>query len=363
MLYRERVRDEEVGETETRDKEGRETAGIQSEDGTSDRAGIAQGLVNSYDKGQKDGKDSVSFQSASSGEDSEIAGTDANVSTRGMTAREDCETVEDSRFINQYQALYGRQSRSRMFGKLFPGDLGLRPGEGKLRDVSSKPQGDELKENRELDQRGVWEQQKGSGSGGKQRDGVAEHTKLSLATSGGGVEKQDREWKVRESEASRLFPVLTHTDSQGKAEMVDVGDKPSSLREARARGKIILGPTAFALVRDNGMKKGDVLTVAQLAGILAAKRTSDLIPLCHNIPISKVDVKCRLNKDDFSVEVEGVVRTRGVTGVEMEALTAVAIATLTVYDMCKAVTRDMVITDVRLVSKTGGVRGDYFAKG
>ncbi|XP_070181700.1 cyclic pyranopterin monophosphate synthase-like [Littorina saxatilis] len=155
---------------------------------------------------------------------------------------------------------------------------------------------------------------------------------------------------------------LTHTDDSGRAEMVDVGEKSVTTREARAQAKIWLGAAAFTLVQQNKMKKGDVLTVAQLAGIMAAKKTSDLIPLCHNILLTKVDVKCSLNEEDLSVVIEAMVRTRGVTGVEMEALTAVSVAALTVYDMCKAVTREMVISDVKLVMKTGGARGDYFAK-
>lgn len=177
-----------------------------------------------------------------------------------------------------------------------------------------------------------------------------------------GKEWEEEQRNLKGSRLEKLSSKLTHTDSTGKAEMVDVGNKPVTDREAHARGKILLGPVAFALVRDNKMKKGDVLTVAQLAGILAAKKTSELIPLCHNIAITKADVKCRLNEADFSVEVEGVVRTKGVTGVEMEALTAVAVATLTVYDMCKAVTREMVIGDIQLLKKTGGARGDYRKK-
>ena len=154
---------------------------------------------------------------------------------------------------------------------------------------------------------------------------------------------------------------LTHTDNSGHAEMVDVGKKSITTREARARGSIWLGPDAFALVLENKIRKGDVLTVAQLAGIMAAKKTADLIPLCHNSALAKVDVKCSLNEAELSVDLEAWVRTSGVTGVEMEALTAVSVAALTVYDMCKAVTRDMVISDIRLVMKTGGTRGDYLS--
>ena len=164
------------------------------------------------------------------------------------------------------------------------------------------------------------------------------------------------------SSGKRQSPTLTHTDSSGWAVMVDSGEKAVTAREARARGRIWLGPEAFHLVLENKIQKGDVLTIAQLAGIMAAKGTSSLIPLCHNIALTKVDVKCTLNQAELSVDLESRVRTSGTTGVEMEALTAVSVAALTVYDMCKAVTRSMVISDVRLVMKTGGVRGDYWAE-
>lgn len=149
---------------------------------------------------------------------------------------------------------------------------------------------------------------------------------------------------------------LSHTDSSGRAVMVDVGGKGTSLREARAEGVVLLGPEAARLVAENKMKKGDVLTVAQLAGIMAAKQTAQLIPLCHNINLTKVDVTCELDMERHAVVVRSLVRTVGQTGVEMEALTAVSVAALTVYDMCKAVTHDMVISDVKLMSKSGGKR-------
>lgn len=164
------------------------------------------------------------------------------------------------------------------------------------------------------------------------------------------------------SDGRRSPKKLTHTDDSGRAKMVDIGGKPVTAREARARGRIWLGPDAFALVRENKIRKGDVVTVAQLAGIMAAKRTADLIPLCHNIALSSVDVTCSLNEAEWSVDVEARVQAIGGTGVEMEAVTAVSVAALTVYDMCKAVTRDMVISDIRLMMKTGGVRGDYWAQ-
>ncbi|XP_064623442.1 molybdenum cofactor biosynthesis protein 1-like [Lineus longissimus] len=152
---------------------------------------------------------------------------------------------------------------------------------------------------------------------------------------------------------------LTHTDCNGRAVMVDVDHKPESSRVAVARATVYLGDEAFSLVKENKMKKGDVLTVAQLAGIMGAKQTSNLIPLCHNLPIKKVKVDLHLDEGRNAVVVESHVKTFGQTGVEMEALTAVSIAALTVYDMCKAVTHDIVISDVMLVSKTGGQRGDF----
>jgi len=143
---------------------------------------------------------------------------------------------------------------------------------------------------------------------------------------------------------------LTHIDERGKAFMVDVGEKPDMHREAVASGHIQLAQETLKLIRENAMKKGDVLTTAEIAGIQAAKRTSDLIPLCHNLLINKVAVQAGL--DSRGVKVEAVVRCTGKTGVEMEALTAVSIALLTVYDMCKAVDKTMKIGDIVLEMKT-----------
>ena len=154
-------------------------------------------------------------------------------------------------------------------------------------------------------------------------------------------------------------PEFTHFDEAGKARMVNVGDKPVTHRTARAGARVLVSRETFALIESGGMKKGDVLTVAQLAGIIGAKRTPDLIPLCHPVTISGVDLKLTLNGDDCAVDIESRVSCDGQTGVEMEALTAVTAAALTVYDMCKAVQKDMTITDIRLLSKTGGVHGDY----
>ena len=152
---------------------------------------------------------------------------------------------------------------------------------------------------------------------------------------------------------------LTHTDEHGGATMVQVGNKPETKRVAMATGRVLLGHKAFHLVRENRSKKGDVLTVAQIAGIMAAKNTGHMIPLCHNIGLTKVDVTLMLCSEDQSVLIACETHTRGQTGVEMEALVGVSVAALTVYDMCKAVTHDIVITDVRLERKTGGQSGRY----
>ncbi|XP_073839256.1 molybdenum cofactor synthesis 1 isoform X2 [Musca autumnalis] len=155
---------------------------------------------------------------------------------------------------------------------------------------------------------------------------------------------------------------LTHVDGTGKASMVDVSEKPNTTRTAVARASIYVGSEVAQLIHSNNLKKGDVLSVSQLAGIIAAKKTSDLIPLCHNITISSVKVNAVLDLDNQMVTLEANVRCNGQTGVEMEALTAVSVAALTVYDMCKAVTHDMIIKDIHLVSKSGGQRGDFKRK-
>ena len=152
---------------------------------------------------------------------------------------------------------------------------------------------------------------------------------------------------------------FTHFDESGRAKMVDVSEKEISCRTAVAAGRVLVSRQTFDLIRSGGMKKGDVLTVAQLAGIMGAKRTPDLIPMCHPIQIDGVKVWLELDENRLSVEIRASVTCTGRTGVEMEALTAVSAAALTVYDMCKAVQKDMVIADIRLVSKTGGSHGDY----
>ncbi|MBI9035788.1 MAG: cyclic pyranopterin monophosphate synthase MoaC [Bacteroidales bacterium] len=143
---------------------------------------------------------------------------------------------------------------------------------------------------------------------------------------------------------------LTHIDEKGKANMVDVGHKTPQLRTAIAVGHITLAPSTVQLIRENSMKKGDVLTIAEIAGIQGGKRTSELIPLCHPIQLTKLDVKATL--DDTGVKVESLSRCIGQTGVEMEALTAVNIALLTVYDMCKAVDKGMIMDEIKLIEKT-----------
>lgn len=155
---------------------------------------------------------------------------------------------------------------------------------------------------------------------------------------------------------------LTHFDAQGQAHMVDVGDKAHTARVARAAGSITMLPATFALVRDGNAKKGDVLGVARIAGIQASKRTSDLIPLCHPIALTKVSVDFSLDEANNRVDCEVTARTTGQTGVEMEALTAISVALLTIYDMCKAVDRGMRIDGIRLLEKAGGKSGHWTAE-
>ena len=152
---------------------------------------------------------------------------------------------------------------------------------------------------------------------------------------------------------------FTHFNEQGRAWMVDVGDKAPSARTALAAGRVLVNRETFAQIRSGGMKKGDVLTVAQIAGVMGAKHTPDWIPLCHPIPLTGINLELRLDEERCSVEILARVSCEGRTGVEMEALTAVTAAALTVYDMCKAVQKDMVIADIRLLEKSGGVHGDF----
>ncbi len=152
---------------------------------------------------------------------------------------------------------------------------------------------------------------------------------------------------------------FTHFDERGGARMVNVGDKSDTKRVAVAAGRVLVNRTTFDLIRTGGVKKGDVLTVARVAGILAAKRTPELIPMCHPVAITGVEMDLRLNEEDLAVDITAETSCVGPTGVEMEALCAVSAAALTVYDMCKAVQRDMVIDDIRLLRKSGGQSGDF----
>ena len=152
---------------------------------------------------------------------------------------------------------------------------------------------------------------------------------------------------------------LTHLDESGRARMVDVSAKIDSVRIATARGRVLMRPDTLRLIKSGGVKKGDVLAIAQVAGVMGAKRTPDLIPLCHPLAITGVDLSFDLDEAASAVEITASARIVGKTGVEMEALTAVATAALTVYDMCKAVDKDMVIDQIRLVHKIGGKSGEY----
>ncbi len=152
---------------------------------------------------------------------------------------------------------------------------------------------------------------------------------------------------------------FTHFNEQGRAKMVDVGEKDITSRSATAAARVLVSPETFEKIKTGGMKKGDVLTVAQIAGVMGAKRTPDLIPMCHPIQITGIDLDLSLDETRFSVEIYATVSCTGRTGVEMEALTAASTAALTVYDMCKAVQKDIVISDIRLIQKTGGVHGDF----
>jgi len=152
---------------------------------------------------------------------------------------------------------------------------------------------------------------------------------------------------------------LTHFDHKGQAHMVDVGEKAVSQRQAIAEGKILMRPETLALIQQGGHKKGDVLAIARVAGIMAAKKTADLIPLCHPLSLTAIDIELTPDAAANAVHCQATARTAGQTGVEMEALTAVQITLLTIYDMCKAVDRGMSITGVRLLAKSGGKSGNW----
>ncbi len=158
------------------------------------------------------------------------------------------------------------------------------------------------------------------------------------------------------------MPKFTHLDDKGKARMVDVSGKRTTRREAVARGRVLMQPETARAVESQTIAKGDVLAVAKIAGVMAAKRTSELIPLCHPLEITAVDVSFRTDARRGEIEIEASVRTLGRTGVEMEALTAVSAAALTIYDMCKAADRGMTLSDIRLVLKRGGKSGTFRRK-
>ncbi len=151
---------------------------------------------------------------------------------------------------------------------------------------------------------------------------------------------------------------FTHFNDSGRARMVDVGEKAVTERIATAGGKVLVNPETFRLIKEGGMKKGDVLGTAQIAGIMAAKRTSDIIPMCHPLTLTGIDIDFNMVEETSTIEIKATVKCKGVTGVEMEALTAASAAALTIYDMCKAVQKDMIIDRICLLSKTGGKSGD-----
>ncbi len=154
---------------------------------------------------------------------------------------------------------------------------------------------------------------------------------------------------------------LTHFDSAGRARMVDVSEKDDTVRVALAEGTVRMLPATLARIKEGAIAKGDVLAVAQVAGIMAAKRTWESIPMCHPLPLSGVEIRFSLNEERSTVGIEASVKTTGKTGVEMEALNAVAVAALTIYDMCKAIDRSMVIERIRLLRKSGGRSGEFIA--
>ncbi|XCH80337.1 MAG: cyclic pyranopterin monophosphate synthase MoaC [Candidatus Dehalobacter alkaniphilus] len=156
--------------------------------------------------------------------------------------------------------------------------------------------------------------------------------------------------------------VLTHFNEEGRARMVDVSGKAETVRVAVAIGEIKMKPETLALVKDKVLAKGDVLAVSQVAGIMGAKKTSEIIPMCHPLLLSGIDVFFTINDQESKIEIQAVVKNSGQTGVEMEALTGVSVAALTIYDMCKAAEKDMVIGDICLISKSGGKSGNYVRK-
>lgn len=156
---------------------------------------------------------------------------------------------------------------------------------------------------------------------------------------------------------------LTHIDEKGRARMVDVSEKQDTVRVAVARGEVLMSPQTLQLIKEGAVAKGDVLAVSQVAAIMGAKKTPDLIPMCHPLLLSGIHIDFRINDAENKVEIEATVKLSGKTGVEMEALTAVSVGALTIYDMCKAVDKGMVIGNVRLIKKSGGKSGEYHREG
>lgn len=156
---------------------------------------------------------------------------------------------------------------------------------------------------------------------------------------------------------------LTHINQQGRAKMVDVSNKGDTTRVAVARGEVIMKQETLSMIKKGEMAKGDVLAVAQVAGIMGAKKTPDLIPMCHPLMLTGIDMSFLIKEQENKIEIEASVRLTGKTGVEMEALTAVSLAALTIYDMCKAIDKEMVIQNIRLISKSGGKSGEFIRKG
>ncbi|KAB3534473.1 cyclic pyranopterin monophosphate synthase MoaC [Alkaliphilus pronyensis] len=155
---------------------------------------------------------------------------------------------------------------------------------------------------------------------------------------------------------------FTHFNEEGRAKMVDVGEKLNTRREAVAKGSIYMRPETLTKIIDKTIGKGDVLAVSQVAGIMAAKKTSELVPMCHNIILTGANISFSIDKSNSKIDIEAIVATTGKTGVEIEALNAVSVSAITIYDMCKAIDRGMRITDIRLVKKTGGKSGAYISE-
>lgn len=151
-----------------------------------------------------------------------------------------------------------------------------------------------------------------------------------------------------------MMAELSHLDEKGKARMVDITAKDTTLREALARGKVLMRPDTVAAIETGGMPKGDVFGVARIAGVMAAKKTGELIPLCHPLELTAIDIQFSTNAQEGEIVIEAKVKTLGRTGVEMEAMTAVSVAALTIYDMCKSADREMILTDIKLITKYGG---------